>query len=377
MILKNFLYRLIAVLLSFSLAFGLAELAVRVCCPQEVGPTRFAFDPELGDIPVPGQRGRRIFPKVYDFTYSNNSLGFRGSQEYGPKTSGSLRLLLLGDSFTYGFGVNDDQTFACLLEHYLRQHHLAAEVINTGNPGKGTDYELKLFQTVGVKLQPDLTVLCFFANDFQDNARGEYYAIQPDGGLRVKYLHNSQEGIKAFLFHFPGYSWLISWSQAANLVKQAAVNYLVARQQRRQQPGSATPAASGLVISYSYTGQGFSNDANRKLTEVYVTRLVRAVKQAGGDLAFCYIPEASEVEEYRRTRKASRDEEAIQAIIAAQGGRLFSLTPVLAASSESIRDLYYAEGHWSRQAHELAGNSLGNYLLNLLQERVKRRAAAN
>ena len=136
---------------------------------------------------------------------------------------GTCRVLLLGDSFTYGLGVNDDQTFAHHLEQYLRQRNLPAEVINAGCPGKGTDYELKVFQTIGVQLHPDLTVLCFFPNDFQDNARAEYYEIGPDGSLRAKKLDPGQEGIKAFLFHFPGYNWLISWSQAANLVKQAAV----------------------------------------------------------------------------------------------------------------------------------------------------------
>ena len=143
---------------------------------------------------------------------------------------------MLGDSFTYGFGVNDDQTFAQHLEQYLRQRNLPAEVINAGNPGKGTDYELKLFQTMGVQLHPDLTVLCFFPAAFGRDALGEYYAIGPDGELRAKRLEPATEGIKAFLFHFPGYNWLISWSHAANLVKESAVHYLVAGQNGPDRP---------------------------------------------------------------------------------------------------------------------------------------------
>ena len=251
---KNLLYRFIAVVLGFSVAFGLAEITVRVLCPQEVGPPRFAFDQTLGYIPVPGQKARRNLPGVYDFTYSNNSQGLRGSREYGPKRPGTCRVLLLGDSFTYGFGVNDDQTFAHHLEQYLRQRNLPAEVINAGNPGKGTDYELKVFQTMGVQLHPDLTVLCFFPNDFQDNALAAYYEIGADGGLRAKKLDPGQEGIKAFLFHFPGYNWLISWSHAANLVKESAVHYLVARQNSQEgQPGqgsSAAGASNPAVLSF-------------------------------------------------------------------------------------------------------------------------------
>jgi len=367
------------VLLGFSVAFGLAEIAVRFIRPQEVGPPRFAWDPKLGEIPVPRQKARRSYPGVYDYTYSNNSQGFRGSREYGPKKPGDFRLLLLGDSFTYGLGVNDDQTFALHLEQHLRQHGLAAEVINAGCPGKGTDYQVKLFQTLGVGLHPDLTVLCFFPNDFQDNFRGEYFDLKPDGGLGVKPLESGREGLKTFLFHFPGYNWLISWSHAANLVKQTAVNYLVSR---RNDPGgsapaggvpnASAPAASSLVVSYSYTGLRFSDDASRKITEIYLAHLMEAVKQAGSDLAFCYIPISSEVKSYRRTQEASPDERAIKAIIEARGGALYSLTPVLAAAPGTIQDLYLAEGHWTRQAHLLVGNNLGNYLDHLIQEKLQR-----
>lgn len=369
---KNSLFRLIAVVLGFSVAFALAEIAVRTIRPQEISPQRFTFNPQLGETPVPNQKGWRSFPGVYEFTYSNNSLGFRGSREYGPKKPGEFRLLLLGDSFTYGLGVNDDQTFAYHLEQYLRAHNLPAEVINAGLPGKGTDAELKLFQTVGVKLHPDLTAICFFSNDFQDNARAEYYTILPDGGLRVKPLDWKRRGLKNFLFNFPGYNWLISWSHAANLVKQAAVNYLVARQAG---PGNSAPSSSDLVVSYSYAGQRFSDGANEKITAIYVAHLMEAARQAGSQMAFFYIPLDTEVENYRHTMRISPDEEVIKKIIEARGGTLFSLTPVLAARPESIHELFFAEGHFTPPAHEQAGNSMGNYLLNnFIREKLSHQA---
>ena len=354
-IVKYLVYRIIALLLGFSVALGAAEMAVRVWRPQEVGPSRFAFDRELGEIPVPRQKGQRSYPGVYEFNYSNNSQGFRGSREYGPKQPGSFRLLLLGDSFTYGIGVNDDQTFACHLEQSLRQHQPATEVINAGCAGKGTDYALKLFQTRGAKLQPEVTVLCFFPNDFQDNARGEYYDLKPRGGLQVKSL--AREGLKAVLFQLPGYNWLISRSQAANLVKQAMVDYLTA-----SQASQAAPASAGLVVSYSYAGQRYSDDANRQVTEIYAAQLMAAARQAGSQLVFFYIPVAAEVEDYRRAQELSPDEQAIKEIIETRGGTLHSLTPVLAGDPGNLRELYFAEGHWTSRAHLLAGRYLGNIL---------------
>lgn len=351
-------------LLGFCVAFGLAEITVRLCCPQETGPPRFAFDPELGEIPVPFQQGRQRHPGSYDFTYTNNSRGFRGSREYGPKPPGQVRILLLGDSFTYGLGVNDGQTLGAELERYLRAQPLNAEVINAGVPGKGTDYELKFFQTVGAGLHPDLTVLCFFPNDFEDNARGEYFAVGPQGELRVKSLDRVQGGIKSFLYHFPGYNWLISWSQAANLVKQAAVNYLVKHARHSSQ------AAAGLVVSYSGRSN-FADQANQRLTDIYLAQLMEQVRRAGSRLVVFYIPPAQQVEAYRRQPEAAPDEEALKAIIEARGGTLQSLTPVLASAPEPLGQLYYAEGHWTPQAHQVVGRYMGKYLADLLRERTK------
>ncbi|MGB7912391.1 MAG: hypothetical protein WCF59_09225 [Desulfobaccales bacterium] len=66
-------------MLSLVVAFGIAEVGVRIFCLQEVAAIRFVYDPQRGEIPTPNQKGRQIMPGAYDFTYSNNSLGLRGS----------------------------------------------------------------------------------------------------------------------------------------------------------------------------------------------------------------------------------------------------------------------------------------------------------
>lgn len=115
---KNLLLKIISVVAGFIIALGIAEIGVRIISPQWTGPVEFAADPVLGDIMFPNRQGRRTLPGVYDYTYHNNSLGLRGTREYGEKKSG-CRILLLGDSLTYGIGVNDDQTFGSLMEKAL------------------------------------------------------------------------------------------------------------------------------------------------------------------------------------------------------------------------------------------------------------------
>jgi hypothetical protein len=361
---RSFFLTIISVLLSLLVAFAVAEVAVRYFSPQEVGPVRFACLPELGDIPVPGQQGERRLPGVYAFRYSNNSLGWRGRREYRETKPADYRVLFLGDSFTYGLGVNDDQTFAAQIEKDLRADRLSVEVMNAGAPGKGTDYALKCFQTVGRKFHPDLTVLGFFCNDFQDNARGEYYNIGRRGELQVKPLNCNRGTIKTLLDHVPAYNWLISWSQAANLVKQAGVEALINRGRK-----SGPDATNGLVVAYDRGASGYATAANKPLTRNYVEQLHAAVKRAGGELMMCYIPISQEVLDYRRTRVISADERAIQRLAADNGMTLWSLTPLLAHSGQSIERLYYQEGHWTAAAHAMAAR----YLSRLIQSGLAQR----
>jgi hypothetical protein len=360
---RSLFFRIIGVLLSFLVAFAVAEVAVRLISPQEVGPVRFACHPELGEIPVPGQQGERRIPGVYSFRYSNNSLGWRGRREYREAKQADYRVLFLGDSFTYGTGVNDDQTFAALVEKDLRADQVSVEVMNAGCPGKGTDYELKCFQTVGRKFHPDLTVLAFFCNDFQDNARGEYYNIGSRGELQVKPLNCNRGTIKTLLDHLPPYNWLISWSQAANLVKQAGVEALINRARQ-----SGPDATNGLVVSYERSASGYATAANEPVTRIYVDQLNAAVKSAGGALMMFYIPISQEVLDYRRTSTISADERAIQRLAADNGIILWSLTPLLAHSGQSIDRLYYPEGHWTAAAHAIAAR----YLSRLIQSGLVR-----
>ncbi len=64
-----------------------------------------------------------------------NSAGFRGTQNYEQKSSHRYRIITLGDSRTYGFSVEDNQTFSAVLERSLREKGHDVEVINAGTHG--------------------------------------------------------------------------------------------------------------------------------------------------------------------------------------------------------------------------------------------------
>ena len=352
---RQALLKMVSIMLGLAVAFGIAEVGVRTFCPQEVAPIRFVFDPQRGEIPTPNQKGRQIMPGAYDFTYSNNSLGLRGAKEYQFERHTEHRLLFLGDSFTYGLGVNDDQTFPYLTEKHLISEKIPVEAINAGNPGRGTDYALKFFQVLGSKFKPDLTVFSFLGKNFVDDSRGQYYAVSAEGEVTPKGLRAGSSLVKDLLYELPGYNWLVSWSQAANLVKQAGLQWYLARSGADEQRGG------GLVITYPERQNGYGDETKIRLTEIYVQNLIKSVEDTGSSIMFFYLPVAPEIEAYRKNGAISPDEAAFTAIIKKQGKELKSLTPVLAASAEPLPKLYFIprDAHWTALGQALAAQYLG------------------
>jgi hypothetical protein len=361
---RQALLKIVSIMLGLVVAFGIAEVGVRVFCPQEVAPIRFVFDPQRGEIPTPNQKGRRVWPGVYDFTYSNNSLGLRGNKEYKFERPTGQRIMFLGDSFTYGLGVNDDQTFPYLIEKHLISENIPVEVINAGNSGRGTDYALKFFQVLGYKFKPDLTVFSFLGKNFFDDSRGQYYSVSSEGELTPKRLGADSSFIKDLLDALPGYNWLVSWSQAANLVKRTAIQWYLAR------TGPDEPRRSGLVITYPERKNGYGDATKIRLTEIYVKNLIKSVEDSGSSIMFFYLPMAPEIEAYRKNGAISPDEEAFTGIIKKQGKEIKSLTPVLAASAEPLPKLYFIpqDGHWTALGQALAAQYLGAEVERRLQK---------
>lgn len=100
-----------------------------------------------------------------------NSFGLRSPEVAIPKPDGTFRILLLGDSFTLGFRVNDDAVFGRVLEKNLRAQFEspAIEVINAGVLSYCPLLEYLQYRNHLSILEPDLVVLNFDMSDVQDH----------------------------------------------------------------------------------------------------------------------------------------------------------------------------------------------------------------
>ena len=94
-----------------------------------------------------------------------NSKGLRDREFAYARTPGTLRILMLGDSFTEGWGVAVGDTFAKRLERLYAARGITAEVINAGVGNYDTVMEVNYFLDEGHKYDPDIVVLNFTFND--------------------------------------------------------------------------------------------------------------------------------------------------------------------------------------------------------------------
>jgi hypothetical protein len=161
------------------LAVALAlEGALRAFWPQD-SPFLAGFfveDPVVGMRHVPSRRSH-MNSEAGRVPVRINSRGYRG-REYPWDAPSGPRIVALGDSFTFGFGVEDDATYPARLEQALASRHV--EVINTGLAGMGPDNEARLLAVDGPALRPDLVLVGFFVgNDLVDVLVG-------DGRMRLE-----------------------------------------------------------------------------------------------------------------------------------------------------------------------------------------------
>jgi len=94
-----------------------------------------------------------------------NARGFRGNELTFPRPSGRTRVVVLGDSVAFGYGVSDEQAFPRLID--VRENGI--EVANLGVQGYGPGQELLVLRREGLREDPDVVVLAFcLRNDFVD-----------------------------------------------------------------------------------------------------------------------------------------------------------------------------------------------------------------
>jgi hypothetical protein len=164
------LFAAISILLGLIIALVAAELILRYIKNQIQGSDRLEagmmlYDNRLGWKLRPNWSGRH---EHYDFeaVYSINQFGFRGDFNASAHKEGNT-YAFVGDSFSFGLGVNNSDTFAQRLN---TQHGQIRTYLNFSVPGYSTDQELLLIEQRVLVFEPDVILLVvYLGNDLFDN----------------------------------------------------------------------------------------------------------------------------------------------------------------------------------------------------------------
>ncbi len=133
---------------------------------------RYIYDETYGWRNIPGWRGT-----TFGQPLSINSKGLRDGDYPYAKPSGTRRVLILGDSYTWGYGVSDDDIYTEILEGKLRKHG-SWEVLNAGVSGWGTDQQYLFLKNEGFRYAPDIVIVSFFfGNDFREISASQQYQL--------------------------------------------------------------------------------------------------------------------------------------------------------------------------------------------------------
>lgn len=172
--LRQWLARLILLAVSVGFTLGLFEVGarffVRAWAPQHGVRNFWTQDPLLGWVHVPSAQGSHVH-RDFEVHVATNRQGFRDDPVSFEPIPGRRRVLFLGDSFGFGYGVERGE----LLPDLLEQRFPDTEFVNASVAGYGTDQQLLFFRERGYRYAAELVLYLFHPNDIEDNNAARRY----------------------------------------------------------------------------------------------------------------------------------------------------------------------------------------------------------
>ena len=329
------------------------------------------FDSELGWTHVPGGRGRLVTPE-FSVDIKINSEGLRDLEYSRERPPGVRRILLFGDSFAEGWGVERNEMLSARLQSCLHEAGEQVEVLNFGVAGYGTDQAYLAFQKLGKRFQPDLVIYLFYGNDLWNNAspRGigaeqgykPYFRPHGDGRLllqgvpvrKTRYwdVDRSTEGPfwKRFQYYFRTH-----W-------------HLYALVEKAFRP--AVPAAQQTQF---YDGLYGVDTAGKwqpvwDLTGLILRDFAKAVRKLDSDFLLVYAPSIVQIEEQNWLDKKAlhglngahdlkKPNRQLESLSQLHGLSMLDLYSDFKRANTG-HNLYLRDSHWTAEGHRVAAHSL-------------------
>ena len=282
------------------------------------------------------------------------------------KPENTFRILALGPSFAFGWGVNYEDSYILRIADGLRVSGKRVELINLGTPSQPISQQLKWLRETGHRYQSDLIVQTVY---------GDLGALETDDVLPAA-LPTVQDG---YLYQ-PGPTGASSWIKKARLY--SATVYFGWRIYNSLSGTKSEAAGDGREFYQKAEVQGGSaTEACLKRYRSYLDFVNRATTNQP-QVVFVHIPmsyvvrpsDTTRFATYGRVEKPSeaREKAALfTSTLKSNGVAMINPTGALVERDQSTRMYYLYDIHFTP-----AGNqAVADYALPLIQDAVQRRAA--
>jgi lysophospholipase L1-like esterase len=343
------LFRAITVSISLLVTLSVIEVALRLAWPQIFPPHppgMYSPDDDVGYVLTPDSEWEFRRAEFW-VSVQTNKTGLRG-KDLRPLKKNSVRILCLGDSFTWGWGVNDNEAYPAELEKLLQSRYplFDVQVLNAGVPGYGTNKELEFLKKWGAHLKPNIVIVQFFSgNDFIDNRFSETHANEFRDGMLYKVFRPATQQKPVWLRII---DWLQQRSHLAYLVSNR-VGYLAMR--------------IGLLDELERSSSVYFTEEDGRRTTDYLVGIGKIADQLEARTLFVHVPEKAQVMSRPKgsLRSAALVHEA--AIMAEASSVDLTLEFV---KKKNLQKLYFvADPHWTSKGHKLAAQILSKQISDL------------
>jgi lysophospholipase L1-like esterase len=312
----------------------------------------------------------------FEVTVHTNALGLRGADVAPAKPRGTFRILVLGDSFAFGFGVEDGEAFPAVLERVLPPPagYERVEVWNAGVAGWSVDQYGLLLETRGFGWRPDLVLLAETENDPGDlawnrlelDARRLPVRVEPtrrmiDQRGRMKYLKGGPLALPDLAF--PGQAWLADRSQLYHWLRYRLAKLWIARavrgeERRLRAEAGAPPDGPIESLTPDQIQRGLWSGSAFQLR--YHRYLLEAMRAACAERGVAF---ATLLVNFRAGQARPETAAALRADCA-RDARCVPSESLLAGHAEA--EVFFPEdGHWNARGHALVAEGLARWLQTL------------
>ncbi len=303
-----------------------------------------------------------------------NSIGYR-NREIGPKRG--TRLLFLGDSITLGAYLPEEETFVRRIEELAQSEGRHWETINSGVSGISLKTELAILHETGIALEPDVVVLGFYLNDFQESP-GVYVQQMPWIAEQSYLFHHL---LKGFYSKVPDYR-ASAYSDSADIIARGA-DFRVAMpkdlwhmhemaaerialwraefaEQKRNASGADRAFYERVRASFDDWGGVWSPHVWEALEPLF-GELKRLSKERGFRVVVLCFPVLDQVVSERVYDEPQR---RLAKLAADMGMGYLDLLPVLRRQSDP-RGLFYDHCHHTPRGNEVVAEAVYAFLKNV------------